>query len=379
MNKQRTSGYLQLRSLVNADAQLELFLAHEPVPAPGPEEVLIRIDAAPVNPSDLGLLFAAADMSTVRLVEREGYPCLLADIPEAAMPGLQGRLGQALAVGYEGTGIVVATGQSEQARQLDGKRVAAFGGGMYSQYACVPVQACLVLPDRTTAQEGASAFVNPLTSLGMVETMRSEGHTALVHTAAASNLGQMLNRICLEDGVGLVNIVRKPEQADLLRAQGAVHVCDSSSDTFNDDLIQAITATGATLAFDATGGGTLAGQILGAMESVLSRAGGQYSRYGSTTHKQVYLYGGLESGPTRFERNFGMAWGMGGWVLWAFLRRMGPQGVARLKERIVAGLTTTFHSHYSQAISMVELLQPETIALCNRRGTGEKFLLFPNG
>ncbi|APX75595.1 NADH oxidase [Achromobacter insolitus] len=369
---------LQLRSLVRADGKLELTLMKLPVPAPGPNEVLIRVEAAPVNPSDLGLLFGAADMSTARTFGNPEFPGILAEIPAAAMPSMAGRIGEALEVGYEGAGTVVATGSSEAARKLDGRKVAAFGGGMYSQYRCVSTQACLALPDGITSAEGASAFVNPLTALGMVETLRHEKHTALVHTAAASNLGQMLNRVCLEDGIGLVNIVRRKEQVDLLRAQRAIHVCDSSSPDFIEELQDAIAATSATLVFDAIGGGSLGGQILACMEAVLCRAEGQYSRYGSVTHKQLYLYGGLDSSQTRFERNFGMAWGMSGWVLLALLRRIGPERADMLKQRVVDGLQTTFRSHYSKTVSLLELLQPGTMAQCNRRGTGEKFLLTPN-
>jgi len=291
---------------------------------------------------------------------------------------MAGRLGQALPVGNEGAGVVVAAGSAPAAQALLGKTVATLGGAMYAQYRCVKAEQCLLLPEGTTPAEGASCFVNPLTALGMVETMKREGHTALVHTAAASNLGQMLNRICLKDGIGLVNIVRKPEQAALLKSQGAQHVCDASAPTFLEDLTQALVATGATLAFDATGGGKLAGQILGCMEAALNRTAKEYSRYGSTTHKQVYIYGGLDTGPTEFNRNFGMAWGMGGWLLFPFLQRIGPVAAQALRQRVADELKTTFASSYSKEISLTEALKPAEIAVYGQRATGTKYLLNPN-
>ena len=255
--------------------------------------------------------------------------------------------------------------------------MAILGGAMYAQYRCIKADQCLVLPEGTTPAQGASCFVNPLTSLGMVETMRREGHTALMHTAAASNLGQMLNKICIKDGIDLVNIVRKPEQAALLKSLGARHVCDSTAPTFIEDLTQALVATGATIAFDATGGGKLAGQILGCMEAALNRSATAYSRYGSTTHKQVYIYGGLDTGVTEINRNFGMAWGMGGWLLFPFLERIGAQDAQALRERVVSELETTFASSYSKEISLAEALQPAEIAVYGQRATSTKYLLNP--
>jgi NADPH2:quinone reductase len=273
---------------------------------------------------------------------------------------------------------VVAAGASPAAQALLGKTVAVLGGAMYAQYRAIRADQCLVLPEGASAADGASCFVNPLTALGMVETMRREGHKALVHTAAASNLGQMLNRICLKDGIGLVNIVRKPEQAALLKAQGAQHVCDSSAPSFLADLTEALVQTGATIAFDATGGGRLAGQILGCMEAALNRTATEYSRYGSTTHKQVYIYGGLDTGPTEIVRNFGFAWGMGGWLLFPFLQKIGPEAVQALKARVAAELKTTFASSYTKEISLAEALQLEAIAVYGQRATGTKFLINPN-
>ena len=372
---QRTN--LQLRSLIKESGELEVSLVDTPLPSVGADEVLIRMEAAPINPSDLGLLFGAADMRGAQAsVDAAGRPVVTARVPEgAAMRAMGARLNQSMPVGNEGAGTVVEAGASPAAQALLGKKVAALGGAMYSQWRLVSTAQCLTLPDGATAAQGASSFVNPLTALGMVETMRREGHKALVHTAAASNLGQMLNRICMKDGVALVNIVRKPEQAQLLKNMGAQHVCDSSSPGFLQDLTDALAATGATIAFDATGGGPLAGQILNCMEAAINRNAKEYSRYGSTTHKQVYIYGGLDMRPTEFNRGFGMSWGMGGWLLFAFLQKAGPATVQALKDRVAAELTTTFASHYSNEISLADALDLEQISVYNQRATGTKFLI----
>ncbi|MDD5335329.1 MAG: zinc-binding dehydrogenase [Rhodoferax sp.] len=369
---------LELRSLVKPSGELELSLQNVATPEPAPDEVVVRIEATPINPSDIGLLFGAADISTAKVSGTPASPVVTARIPERAMKGMAARLGQSLPVGNEGAGVVVAAGASPAAQALLGKTVALIGGAMYAQYRCIKVEQCLLLPPGTTPAEGASCFVNPLTALGMVETMRREGHKALVHTAAASNLGQMLNKICLKDQIGLVNIVRKPEQVALLKSLGASHVCDSSAPTFMADLTQALVDTGATIAFDATGGGKLAGQILSCMEAALNRSATEYSRYGSTTHKQVYLYGGLDTGPTEFNRNFGMAWGIGGWLLFPFLQRIGAPAAQALRQRVAAELKTTFASSYSKEISLAEALQPEAIAVYGQRATGAKYLINPN-
>ena len=369
---------LQLRSIVRASGELELSLADVPMPEPKADEVVVRIDAAPMNPSDLGLLFGAADMATAKASGTADHPVVKASVPERAMPAMAARLDASMPVGNEGAGTVVQAGSSPAAQALLGKTVGVIGGAMYSQYRAVSVAQCLVLPEGTTAAEGASWFVNPLTSLSMVETMRREGHTALVHTAAASNLGQMLNKICLKDGIGLVNLVRKPEQAALLKKLGAAYVVDSSAPTFMADLTDAISATGATIAFDAIGGGKLAGQILTAMEIAVNRHAKEYSRYGSAVHKQVYLYGGLDRAPTEFNRNFGMTWGMGGWLLFPFLQKIGATETERLKQRVAAEIKTTFASHYTREVSMAEALQLDAIAVYGKAATGEKFLVNPN-
>lgn len=371
---------LQLQSRINRDGMLEVSLVDVPVPAPADGEVLIRVEAAPLNPSDIGLLFGAADLRTAKAAGSAERPVLTARVPDAAMALMAGRLDQPMPVGNEGAGTVVAAGSSPDAQALLGQRVAALGGGgMYGQFRSVPVAQCLVLPSGATANDGASSFVNPLTALGMVETMRHEGHTALVHTAAASNLGQMLLRICNADGIALVNIVRKAAQVDLLRQAGAQFVCNTESPSFVAELTDALGATGATLAFDATGGGPLAGQILGAMEAASARKATGYSRYGSATHKQAYLYGGLDTRPTEFVRNFGMSWGMGGWLVFPFLQKIGAERTAALKRRVADELTTTFASHYERRVSLPEMLQPDTVAAYNQRATGAKFLVLPHG
>ena len=367
---------LQLRSLIKSSGELELSLLSVPTPVPTADEVVVRVEASPLNPSDLGLLLGAADMATAKLSGTAEQPVVTASVPPGLMRAMAGRLDESMPVGNEGAGVVVQAGANAQA--LLGKTVAILGGAMYAQYRVLKAADCLLLPDGTAPADGASCFVNPLTALGMVGTMRLEGHTALVHTAAASNLGQMLNKICLEDGVGLVNIVRSAEQAALLRGIGAVHVCDSSAPSFMEDLIQALMATGATLAFDAIGGGKLAGQILTAMEAAINAKATVYSRYGSSVHKQVYIYGGLNTGPTEFNRGFGMAWGVGGWLLMPYMMKVGPAEVAKMRARVVAGLKTTFASHYTATLSLQETLQPANIHAYNRRATGEKFLIAPH-
>jgi NADPH:quinone reductase len=372
------SSSLQLRSLVTHDGKLELSLVDVPVAQPAAHEVLVQMQASPLNPSDIGLLFGAADMSTAKASGTAARPVVTADIPDAAMKAMTARLDVSMPVGNEGAGLVVAAGSSAAAQALLGKTVAVLGGAMYAQHRTIAAEQCLPLPEGATAADGASCFVNPLTALGMVETMRREGHKALVHTAAASNLGQMLNRICLKDGIALVNIVRKKEQEDLLRAIGAKYVCDASAPTFMADLTEALVATGATIAFDATGGGKLAGQILTAMEAAINKTAKEYSRYGSTTHKQVYLYGGLDTGPTVFNRGFGMAWGIGGWLLFPFMMKVGPETVATLKARVAAELKTTFASHYSSEVSLAGALRLDAIANYDKRATGEKTLINPS-
>ena len=372
-----TTG-LQLRSRISKAGELELSLTEATFADPAPEQVLVKVEASPINPSDLGLLLGPADMSSAKASGSGAGIKVAAKVPAQALPFIAARLDQAMPVGNEGAGTVIKAGSSEAAQALLGKTVSMIGGGMYAQYRLLKATECQALPPGTTAPEGASWFVNPLTSLGMTETMKREGHKALVHTAAASNLGQMLNKICLEDDIGLVNIVRSAEQAKLLRGIGAKHVIDSTSPNFTDELTQALVDTGATIAFDAIGGGTLASQILTCMELALNKAATQYSRYGSTTHKQVYIYGSLNTAPVELTRNYGSAWGVGGWLLTPFLQKIGRPEQVRLRERVVNSLKTTFASHYTKVVSLAEALDLKNIASYSKRATGEKFLINPN-
>ena len=368
----------ELRSLIKKSGELEISLVSVPTPEPSADEVVVRVEAAPINPSDLALLVGAADMTTAKASGSKEAPVITAKVPEVAMKAMAGRLDESMPVGNEGAGVVIKTGSSDAAKALMGKTVAMIGGAMYAQYRTIRAKDCLVLPPGTTSAEGASCFVNPLTALGMVETMRREGHKALVHTAAASNLGQMLNKICLKDGIGLVNLVRSPQQAEILRQIGAKHICDSSAPTFMDDLTNALVETGATLAFDAIGGGKLAGQILTCMEIAANKTAKVYSRYGSSVHKQVYIYGGLDTRPIELNRAFGMMWGVGGWLLSPFLQKIGAADGERLRQRVAAELKTTFASHYTKVVSLQEALQLSNVAAYAKRATGEKFLINPS-
>jgi NADPH:quinone reductase-like Zn-dependent oxidoreductase len=372
-----TTG-LELRSLITKTGQLELSLAKVAIPEPGPDQVVVKVEASPINPSDLGLLTGPADLSQAKTSGSGAETKVTAPVPQTALPFLAARLDESMPVGNEGAGSVIKAGSSEAAQALMGKTVSMIGGAMYAQYRLLKAADCQPLPAGTTAAEGASWFVNPLTALGMTETMKREGHTALVHTAAASNLGQMLNKICLEDGIGLVNIVRSPEQARLLKGIGAKHVVDSTAPGFLDELTQALVETGATIAFDAIGGGKLPGQILTAMEIAINKTAKTYSRYGSSVHKQVYIYGGLDTGPTVLNRSFGMMWSVGGWLLTPFLQKIGRPEQQRLRERVASELKTTFASHYTKTVSLTEALQLDNLLAYAKRATGAKYLIDPS-
>jgi NADPH:quinone reductase-like Zn-dependent oxidoreductase len=369
---------LQLRSLIKSSGELELSLVSVPTPKPADDEIVIRVEATPINPSDLGLLLGPADVSTIKATGSGANIKVTATVPQAMMRAVAGRVDESMPVGNEGAGTVVAAGSAPAAQALMGKKVAAIGGAMYSQFRVVKAADVLPLPAGATSADGASCFVNPLTALAMVETMRMENHKALVHTAAASNLGQMLVKICLADGVGLVNVVRSAQQAAILRELGAKHIVDSTSPSFMDDLVAALVATGATLAFDAVGGGRLAGQLLTGMEIAANKTATTYSRYGSNTFKQVYIYGALDTRPTELVRNFGFSWALGGFLLTPFLAKIGPAGRQKLQTRVANELKTTFASHYTRELSLEEALQPDAIAAYNRKATGEKFLIVPN-
>ncbi|HET9989961.1 MAG TPA: zinc-binding dehydrogenase, partial [Kofleriaceae bacterium] len=256
--------------------------------------------------------------------------------------------------------------------------VSAAAGAMFSQYRVLKAHEVIGLPVGITPEQGASVFVNPMTVLCMLETMRREGHTAIVHTAAASNLGQMLVKACKADGIGLVNVVRSADHVKMLKALGAEHVLDSTSPSFAADLVEACVATKATLAFDAIGGGNLASQILTAMELAVNRTAKTYSRYGSATHKQVYIYGSLDVRPTVLDRTFGLSWGVAGWLVLPALLKLGPEVGGRLRDRVLAELTTTFASHYTATISLRDAIKPDVIARYAKRATGEKYLIDPS-
>ena len=368
---------LQLRSLIKKSGVLEVSLVSVPTPEPAADEIVIRVEATPINPSDIALLLGPVDMNTAKQSGSVASPVLTANVLERALPALSSRLDQSMPVGNEGAGTVVKAGASPAAQALLGKLVAVASGSMYSQYKVAKAIEALVLPSGTTAKQAASCFVNPLTALSMVEVMRREGHKALVHTAAASNLGQMLNKICQRDGVALVNVVRSAEQANILKELGAKIVLDSNSPRFMAELIEAVGATEATLAFDAIGGGMMASQILTAMEAAAAARMTSYSRYGSNTFKQVYIYGMLDTSKTELTRTFGFSWSVSGWLLTPFLQKIGLPDVNRLRQRVVAELTTTFASHYTQEISLRDVANLEIARAYNKRATGEKFLIVP--
>ena len=372
-----TSKNIKLTSTISEDNKLTLALQDIEIPQPDADEVVVRIEAAPLNPSDLAVMFSVADMTTATQTGTEQRPVINADVPANFMPAVKTRVGKATPVGNEGAGTVVAAGSSPAAQALIGKTVAVIGAGTYRQYQSVKIQSCLVLKEGTTAKEGASSFVNPLTALAMVETMRAEGHKAIIHTAAASNLGQMLNRICIADGIDLINIVRKPEQQTLLRDMGAKYVINSSSDTFFADLTKAIIATDATIAFDPIGGGKLTSDILNCMEAAAARNMKEYSVYGSDTYKQVYIYGALNRGPITLNRNFGFAWSVSGFLLFNALGKLGTETVMAMRKRVTDEITTTFASHYTHEVSLAQALQLKSLGAYATQATGQKYLITP--
>lgn len=363
----------QLVSILHTDGKAELTIRNYDPGAPADDEVIVRVEASPINPSDLGLLFCGGEPSSLASAPNS----LTLQVPANVMRGMQARVGQSLPAGNEGGGVVIAAGKAPAAQALMGRTVGILGGGMYAEHRRLRVNQCLPLHAGASSRDAAACFVNPLTALAMVDTMQIEGHKALVHTAAASNLGQMLVKICLKDEVDLVNIVRKPEQAKLLRDIGAKNVVDSSSPDFMKELTEVLAATDATIAFDATGGGTLASNILSCMEAAQSRKGGEFNRYGSSTHKQVYIYGGLERSPTTLTRNYGMAWGLGGFLLTPFLQKVGPKRAQELRERVADEIHTTFASHYSKEIGLTGMLDLDNARGYGRMATGEKYLVNP--
>ena len=370
----------EIRSTVTSDGNVELSIVKVDTPTPTDDEVLIEILAAPINPSDLALLTTfGGDLSNINISGSGDDTVASMKVHPAVMKSMKSRMDKSMAAGNEGAGVVVDAGVN--AKSLIGKTVGLAGGSMYAQYKCAPAMNCLVMEDGTTPSEAASSFVNPLTALSFVETMKMENHSAIVHTAAASNLGQMLVRICQSDGIPLVNIVRKEEQVEILKGIGAEYVCNTSDPDFMESLINALVETGATLGFDATGGGNggeLPGQILTAMEVAANKNSEQYSRYGSETYKQVYIYGGLDRTPTVLTRAYGMSWGLGGWLLTPMLGKIGMERVQEMRIRIAKEIKTTFASKYAGEISFEEMLQPEVINSYAKQSTGNKFLVNPH-
>ncbi|MDA9355684.1 zinc-binding dehydrogenase [Gammaproteobacteria bacterium] len=369
----------EIRSKVTSEGNIEISIATVAKPTPSDDEVLIRVEAAPINPSDLGLLLSfGADLTSINVTGSGDETVTSMKIHPGLMGAMKPRLDESMQVGNEGSGVIVEAGVN--AKDLIGKTVGLAGGSMYSQYRCVPAASCLVMNDGTSSSEAASSFVNPLTALAFIETMKMENHTAIVHTAAASNLGQMLVKICKADSVPLVNIVRKQEQVDILKNIGAEHICNTSDPDFMETLVTALIATGATLGFDATGGGNggeLPGQILAAMEIAANKTAKEYSRYGSDTYKQVYIYGGLDQSPTILKRAFGMSWGLGGWLLTPMIGKIGMERFGQMRQRVAKEITTTFASTYVQEVSFEEMLQPEIIKSYAKQATGKKYLVTP--
>jgi NADPH:quinone reductase-like Zn-dependent oxidoreductase len=343
---------------------------------PSDDEVVVRIEATPINPSDLGLLLGPADISTLRALSNQSVPTLSFSIPEVRLPGARGRIGRSLSVGSEAAGTVVAAGRN--AKAMEGRLVGVTGRGLYADYVKLDIQQVIALPEGATAADGASMFINPMTALGFIETTLAEGHKAIVHLAAASNLGQMLQKLCLADGIPLVNIVRSEEQAAILRGIGAAHVLISTDEDFRAQLTQAVADTGATIAFDPIGGGSLGGDVLAAMEKVAVGRMTEYNRYGSDVFKQLYIYGSLDRSPIVLDRmTFGFEWGVAGWLLFPFLKKASPQTVERMRQRVRDELTTIFASRYTRIIGLEEALQPDVLRAYEPKATGEKFLIDP--
>lgn len=366
----------ELRSEIGNDGTLTLSLEEVVIPDPADDEIVVRVEAAPINPSDLGVLLGPADLSTISEKTIDGRNALVATVPARRLNAVKGRVGHSLPVGNEGAGLVVAAGCNAQA--FLGMRVGMFGGAMYADYRRIARHDVLPISDTATAADGAAMFVNPLTALGFVETARREGHKAIVHTAAASSLGQMLQRLCLADGVPLVNIVRSQEQVDILTAMGAEWVLSSQAEDFKARLTDAVAATGATIAFDAIGGGSLGGDIIQAMERAATGKASGFDRYGSETFKQLYIYGALDLSLTTLNRlAFGFHFSVSGWLLLPFLRKIGAERAGELRQRVVDELTTTFKSHFTQVIGLAEALGPDVLRRYERKATGEKYLIDP--
>lgn len=366
----------QIFTEITSEGTLKLSLQEQDVPTPKSHEVIVKIEAAPINPSDMWPMFGPANLEEAKVNNEQTV--MTAPVHKSMLPRIKSRLDQSLPIGNEGAGTVVSAGDSPEAQSLIGKTVGVLTGAMYSEYCCVPIQSCMVHHETTTAKDAASSFVNPLTALAMVETMRAEQHSALVHTAAASALGQMLNKVCLQENIAIVNIVRNQQQADILKDIGASYICDSSQPSFKADLYKAIKETGATLAFDAIGGGDLVSDILSTMERIGSEDAVGFNTYGSEANKQVYIYGGLDFSPTMLNRAYGMTWSIGGWLLMRSLKKLAPEKVAALYQKVANEITTTFASNFTQELSLKDALLPDNVLKYNAKKTGEKYFINPS-
>ena len=365
----------QLFTTLDAGGALTLAVEEVTFPEPTGNQVLVQMEAAPINPSDLAILTSAADFENAEYSDGK----VVAQMPEPFLSGQRARHGQKLPAGNEGAGTVIATGDGDMAKALMGQRVACVPGNAFSQYAIADAMMCLPLGDHS-CETGASSFVNPMTALGFVETAKMEGHDAIVHLAAASNLGQMLNKICQEDGMKLVNIVRRQEHVDLLKGIGAEYVVNSSDDDYMTQLRDAIAATGAFLGFDPIGGGQNTDNVLKAMEQVAVKQMSEYSRYGSNQDKKMYQYGRLNlTEPTILTPSYGLQWTVAGWLLTPFLQKAGMETVVRMRTRVQQNLTTTFASSYKAKVSLEGMLTKDAILDYRQMKTGEKYLVTPQG
>jgi NADPH:quinone reductase-like Zn-dependent oxidoreductase len=355
-----------------ADGKLTVEVVDTEFADPTGNQVLVQMEAAPINPSDLAILTSAADLENAEYSDGK----FIADMPEPFYSAQKGRHGLRMPAGNEGAGTVVAAGEGEMAQALMGQRVACVPGNAYSQYCIADAAMCLPLGD-ISSEEGASAFVNPMTALGFVETARMEEQGAIIHTAAASNLGQMLIKICQEDDIPLVNIVRKAEHVDMLSGLGATHIVNSSDDDFSKQLRQAIETTDAYLGFDPIGGGQAVDNCFKAMEQVAVKKMSEFSRYGSDQQKKMYIYGRLDLGPTILTPAYGFGWTLSGWLLTPFLQMAGMETIIRMRQRVLDGLTTTFASSYKRKVSLEEMLTRDAVLDYREMKTGEKYLVTP--
>ena len=364
----------QLFTTLESDGTLTLAIEEVTFPEPKGNQVLVTMEAAPINPSDLAILTGAADFENAEYSSGK----VVAKMPEPFNSGQKSRHGKKLPAGNEGAGTVVATGDSDTAKALMGQRVSCVPGNAFSQYAIADANMCLPLGDHS-AEAGASSFVNPMTALGFAENAKMEGQSAILHTVGASNLGQMLNRICIEDGLGLVNIVRKDDQAELLKSQDATHVVNSSDNDFMKQLRDAIEDTSAFFGFDPIGGGKMVDSCFKAMEQVAVANMKEYSRYGSNQAKRMFIYGRLDVSPTTLTPSYGFGWTLSGWLLFPFLQHAGQETMARMRKRVLDNLTTTFASSYKAKVDLEAMLTKDAILDYREMKTGQKYLVTPHG